>query len=273
MLSLLYSYHDWEHFSSIRNLRGPHAGLPNIHEVPSPEAEDEAPSPPASTKKPVSKVKESKRTRPKLSSSNAASSSVTTEEAPATPTEIPLPPSRSPSPESLPYPMPSGLPRIYRSPKRTFDESSASSEGSQGAANKRPRSATRKPFADTVEVTADDDFFEDVDTPDLTVSNPGSPSSSSLSSVPSPAASPPPEPKPAPERRLTRRDRKRLGLPKGRNVNAAKVSAGKIIIPGGRFKTKQQTSTATIPSSEGTEEWQQNGTGRVDVRGFRELKI
>ena len=27
------SYHDWEHFSSIRNLRGPHAGLPNVQEV------------------------------------------------------------------------------------------------------------------------------------------------------------------------------------------------------------------------------------------------
>ncbi|KAF8153911.1 hypothetical protein B0H34DRAFT_809552 [Crassisporium funariophilum] len=27
-------YHDWEHFSSIRNLRGPHSGLPNVRETP-----------------------------------------------------------------------------------------------------------------------------------------------------------------------------------------------------------------------------------------------
>jgi hypothetical protein len=27
------SYHDWEHFSSIRNLRGPHSGLPNVSEL------------------------------------------------------------------------------------------------------------------------------------------------------------------------------------------------------------------------------------------------
>ena len=229
------------------------------------------PPPPTPTKKPVSKAKASRPPRPKPS--KPAPTTAAVEEAPSTPSQVPLPPSRSPSPESLPYPMPSGLPRIYRSPKRTFDESSASSEGSQGGVSKRPRSATRKPYVDTVEVTADGHDFEDIDTPDLTVSNPGSPSSmSSLSSVPSPAASPPPpepEPQPSPEPpRLTRRERKRLGLPRTRNVRA---SAGKIIIPGGRFKGRQPASTNT--SSEGSEEWQKNGTGRVDVRGFRELKI
>ncbi|KAF5326597.1 hypothetical protein D9611_000739 [Ephemerocybe angulata] len=34
------AYHDWEHFSSIRNLNGPHAGLPNVVETPA-DDEDE----------------------------------------------------------------------------------------------------------------------------------------------------------------------------------------------------------------------------------------
>ncbi|CAL1697712.1 unnamed protein product [Somion occarium] len=261
------AYHDWEHFSSIRNLRGPHAGLPNVHEMSSPDHHDHPPSPP---KKPASKGKEPKRTRiqPSLSKPPIVKIDEVTA-LPSTPSQIPLPPSRSPSPESLPaslpYPMPdSGLPRSYRSPKRSFDESSASSDGSQSAA-KRPRSATRAPFANTLSVSGPqtpEDDFEDVDTPDLTASNPGSPSStSSLSPMSSPSPSPPPEP----DRRLTRRERKRLGLPKPR-AHSTKVSAGKIVIPGGRFRSKQGTSS-------GAEEWQKNGTGRLDVRGFRELKI
>jgi hypothetical protein len=66
---------------------------------------------------------------------------------------------------------------------------------------------------------------------------------------------------------LTRRERKKFGLPKTRATAvaaassraAAKGGAGKIVIPGGRF--------------EGTGEWWQNGNGRLDVRVFRELKI
>lgn len=37
--TLYVAYHDWEHFSSIRNLRGPHAGLPCVVESPGPEDE------------------------------------------------------------------------------------------------------------------------------------------------------------------------------------------------------------------------------------------
>ncbi|KAJ7743657.1 hypothetical protein B0H16DRAFT_1561266 [Mycena metata] len=68
---------------------------------------------------------------------------------------------------------------------------------------------------------------------------------------------------------MTRRQCKVLGLPKVRGTSVAataaatatagKGGAGKIVIPGGRY--------------EGTGEWKRNGTGRVDVRGFRELKI
>jgi OTU domain-containing protein 3 len=68
------------------------------------------------------------------------------------------------------------------------------------------------------------------------------------------------------ERPLTRRQRKKLGLPKSRSALAAPgKGAGKIVIPGG-----QSRASSVNPS---TAEWTANGIGRVDVRGFRELKI
>ncbi|KAF5368742.1 hypothetical protein D9757_010437 [Collybiopsis confluens] len=63
------------------------------------------------------------------------------------------------------------------------------------------------------------------------------------------------------ERPLTRRQRKKLGLPKSRNVN---VAPGKVIVP--RNVSYNPVSSASV-------EWTANGNGRVDVRGFRELKI
>lgn len=90
------------------------------------------------------------------------------------------------------------------------------------------------------------------------------------------------------EKPLTRRQRKALGLPKPRSALVARrTSAGKIVIPGGRFKrnageTADDKGLAKIREvgdasvdDEGSvpEEWQRNGTGRLDVRGFRELKI
>ncbi|KAJ7821998.1 hypothetical protein B0H14DRAFT_3471055 [Mycena olivaceomarginata] len=102
----------------------------------------------------------------------------------------------------------------------------------------------------------------------LSLSPPALSSSPSLSSLSSVSPSPPPEPVPVamPEKPLTRREHKKLGLPKTRATATAagagagaKGGAGKIVIPGGRF--------------EGMGEWRRNGTGRLDVRGFRELKI
>jgi len=55
-----------------------------------------------------------------------------------------------------------------------------------------------------------------------------------------------------PPPRLTRRQRKRLGLPKNRNH-------------------LHHTNNNTHHDNE--TEWRKNGTGRVDVRGFRELRI
>lgn len=187
--------------------------------------------------------------------------------------------SRSPSPvpeelpatqSPIPYPLPVSPPspaRIYRSPKRTFDESSASSEGSQSM----PKRAKSSGLGLAVS-RLNPDF--DLDTPSLTMSTPGSPSSmSELSSLSSSRESTPP---PTTERQvspLTKRQRKKLGMPKQRTatVASAKASAGKIKIPGGRCTRVGLVSSKLAP--EASEEWQLNGAGRLDVRGFKELKI
>lgn len=44
-LIFFYRYHDWEHFSSVRNLTGPHTGLPNVVEKPPPKGYDDLPNP------------------------------------------------------------------------------------------------------------------------------------------------------------------------------------------------------------------------------------
>jgi hypothetical protein len=89
----------------------------------------------------------------------------------------------------------------------------------------------------------------------------------SLSPISSPSPSPSPPPvsiSTPPPRRLTKRERKAAGLPRQRG------SAGKIVIPGGRFRAGDAPGGARV-DAEG--EWVRNGTGRVDVRGFRELRI
>ncbi|KAF8840659.1 cysteine proteinase [Paxillus ammoniavirescens] len=318
--TIYVAYHNWEHFSSIRNLRGPHTGLPNVRELPT-ESEAVVPSP--AKKKPLSsraKSKpESKVTLNRSKNGKFASTRVTIAEAAAhTPTYIPLPMSRSPSPlssvESLPQidvdtspPIPitvqlvktndsslSPTLRTHRSPKRTFDESSGSSSLSDAIA-KRTRSSKKPPpsrthvdpVPDAIEI---DDPEEEESTPELSTPgcSVGSTHSSSAASSPLPST-PPPEAPSEPlsvEKTLTRRQRKALGLPKTRAALAAKrASTGKILIPGGRFKrsTRGTTTAAKIQEAgddgaddEGSmqeEEWQRNGTGRLDVRGFRELKI
>jgi hypothetical protein len=97
-------------------------------------------------------------------------------------------------------------------------------------------------------------------TPELSATASTSPSSSSPSPPPPPVA-------------LTRRQRKALGLPKPRPALVAAAArprgaSGKIVIPGGRYKRGVREGDEQEEA-----EWQRNGTGRVDVRGFKELKI
>jgi len=108
---------------------------------------------------------------------------------------------------------------------------------------------------------------DDADTPALS-------ETASLSPVSSPSPSPsPPPPGSAPvPRRLTKRERKAAGLARHRG------SAGKIVIPGGRFRSDGAAVSAAGGAGSRARanvdgEWIRNGTGRVDVRGFRELRI
>lgn len=283
--------------------------MPNVVETPA----DEAPSPSKPKAKPSSRAKqksEPKRAskhppRSKL----VTNASLPESPQPANPSQIPLPSSRSPSPpqsasvSSTPLPDPvfradvspptphlnqapalptplSAIPsghsltdlRVHRSPKRSFDESSGSEVSSESAAKR-----TRGGGIDELEST-----------PGL--SAPGS--SSGSSSLSSPESSPLPSTPPvssAPEektkdKQLTRRQRKMLGLPKSKSVLVAKragASAGKIKIPGGKYNKKALT-TVRDSEADGEDdngeiddkgEWRTNGTGRLDVRGFRELKI
>ncbi|KAG6901457.1 hypothetical protein C0995_011612 [Termitomyces sp. Mi166 len=329
--TIYVAYHDWEHFSSIRNLRGPHTGLPFINETPPPP-----PAPTTTTKK--------KKVTLKLSKSGSPGP-------PTDPTTVPLPSNRAASPPPAPAPAPAPhlahsrlLPvpaprpnphthahahtqyRTHASPKRaldtTGDESECSSSGSVKRSRRAPSTfpARRRPIddpdgdGDEEDISTPGDEEEDISTPALSPPSSSSLSSSSASqtqdadmdlgggldsltltplSSSASASEPDSEVEVEPEvggaqtddnasvltkrqlrlrererqcggeRLLTRRQRKALGLP----IKSRGAGAGKIVIPGGRFKRATGTTT------EGDEEWVRNGTGRVDVRGFRELKI
>jgi hypothetical protein len=132
---------------------------------------------------------------------------------------------------------------------------------------KRTRSSRR--LVDLYSDATGDGLDPDVDfsTPELSATASTSPSSSS----PSP---PPPPIQPT----LTRRQRKALGLPKQRPGLASRGrGTGKILIPPARYKR----SASAREGRQGDDnedanvdaEWTRNGNGRLDVRGFRELKI
>ena len=296
-----FRYHDWEHFSSIRNLRGPHSGLPNVIQTP---ADSEVLPSPAKSKL-NSRTKSKSKPDPKASKhppKKKELSSITASD-PATPFQIPLPGSKSPSPGPVfradiypPTPYLTQSPqlpvsvvpsimnlRVHRSPKRSFDESSGSSVSSESAA-KRTRSSRLTAAA------AGDQSVDDMEsTPGLSASTDSSAASSPASSPlpttpPAVPATPPPEPK---NRLLTRRQRKALGLPKPKSVLLKKrTGAGKIVIPGGKYKKRTagagERSGAVVREADDDDEdddadnkgeWRTSGTGRLDVRGFKELKI
>ncbi|KAF8512799.1 hypothetical protein JB92DRAFT_2926390 [Gautieria morchelliformis] len=292
------AYHDWEHFSSVRNLAGPHTGLPNVVERPErPDCAHDEPSAPAPrgagrTPTPRGKAK---------AKAKAPASVVITPSTPIdaiAPTQVPLPPSRSPSPSTacsslspplsqaisstssstapsslapLTPPDISSLVHTARSPKRGFDECPGSAS--------RPSATTkrRKNPSDTMDIDGNQEADEN--TPSLSDDSSSSGltslTSSSSSALSSPSPPTPPaaaEPEPV-QKPFTRRQRKALGLPHPRTAlaSAGKTrSAGKIVIPGGR---RMLRSSSKLENADMSGEWQTNGTGRLDVRGFRELKI
>ncbi|EJD05027.1 cysteine proteinase [Fomitiporia mediterranea MF3/22] len=302
------AYHDWEHFSSVRNLTGPHTGIPYAVE------------------KPVTTAQASLANRPEITALSPQSSSSSIESSPVEddededdedevaeelgesqdpPETIPLPVSRSPSPSpsseastsgsalSVP-PVPgyncppesmqnfASILRSNRSPKRAYDGVDEAAEDSQGEAKRSRRNSPHRPARNLgLKSKMDTEIDPDADTPELLSSGESSSGSSS------PAATPPPSmvvvpPSPVtPTKPLTKRERKRLGLPKARSArgssasaaNRAKASAGKIIVPGGKFRKSTSGTSTPKPDSTASEEWEKNGSGRVDVRGFKELKI
>lgn len=284
------AYYDWEHFDSIRNLKGPHTGIPNVI-----ERSDGSPRPSS----PAHKAKRKPESKPsKKASVLKPVKIVAIAPPPPTPSQVPLPTSRSPSPAGLsdpsssnlhsPYPALPNLSslldtRVHRSPKRTFDESSASSHSETSeSVSKRPRSSNPSPSRLTHETpqTGNVESEMDVDVADADADTPGlSPSGFSSESSLSPLSSPSPSAaSPAPEVRLTRRQRKALGLPKARSHIAGTKgrASGKIVIPGGKFRKGGGAAAGIAKKAlkvEEEAEWAKNGTGRVDVRGFRELKI
>ncbi|KAF8063988.1 hypothetical protein FPV67DRAFT_1697873 [Lyophyllum atratum] len=358
--TIYVAYHDWEHFSSIRNLRGPHTGLPSVRETPPPPgaALVSAASPTRAKKAPLAEKERKRKVTLKLSPSGTSTPTGATESAVLDPAGIPLPTSRAASPFPAPIITPEGPapaphplrtshvpssqgpvpitslpphlepplppsssalphlhPRTKQSPKRALDttgddsECSAASSSSKRSRTTRSRSRPSSSYAQAphtpgmmdVERDSMTDGTPSLSPPSSAASSssaastpssslaPPSPPSSSASSL-SPASSPEPEIEqpdnhvlpvihsPARDRPMTRRQRKALGLPKPRAALGVGVGAGRIVIPGGRFRRGVGVGGGVgEEGGEGGEgeggEWVRNGTGRVDVRGFRELKI
>ncbi len=205
------------------------------------------------------------------------------------------------SPSPAPYPPLYAEPetRASRSPKRNFDESSDPLDAEDGdeygseAGPKRARLSSRNGGKGKnpmdVDDASDDEVEEEEAPPPPCTRAPISslsatseaPSITSLSSITSSSSSSP-SPPPARHKQsraseqvkqtqrkmtakpLTRRQQMAMGLIDKKTRKAA----GVIVIPPGK-----RCGNATVDAEEENAEWLRNGNGRVDVRGFRELKI
>jgi len=77
----------------------------------------------------------------------------------------------------------------------------------------------------------------------------------------------------SPPTRLTRRQRKQLSLPKPRPRRVILTVNGKRLSGSVKPKSSSSTPSTLIEDLEAERQWVKNGNGRLDVRGFRELKI
>ena len=351
------SYHDWEHFSSVRNLTGPHAGLPYVVEKPATTAQAKAAARSHAGGSGANKSWSSAKPESQSSQSSLESSPLTDISADfepegepvleqddeqidigqglLSPVAVPLPMSRTPSPPpssetsasqsasvtssqpGLPllpgYNCPTDYARLRMcmargSPKRAYDNADEGAEDSQGEAKRsrrnsfvgsKPnsrvggiRASVGRSSTQASKVELDNDIDVDGDTPDLL----SSAESSSNDHSSSPATTPPPSTvvvpptptmppstlSPSATKHMTKRQRKRLGLPKASGVNipvggggGARMSAGKIKVPGGKYKRPDAAGEKPVSkeSEDADAAWIKNGNGRMDVRGFKELKI
>lgn len=253
------AYHDWEHFSSVRNLMGPHQGMPNVCEVPEPDTSS-LPSPPSS----------------QAATKRGAKQKTQSQSAKATPISK-RPQSRPPTPSDSLSPPPS------RSPKRAMDEDDEEDEENEMRKRNRRGTITVTPPDEEREEDAESEFAAGVS------SSVSAESGSFISDAPPPPPPPEPEPEPEPELKLTKRQRKSLGVPKARSstqqrgrrsVGSVAANKNQASTGGTADAPKRETRSATKAYRDagkvrdlGTGEWLDNGTGRLDVRGFRELKI
>jgi OTU domain-containing protein 3 len=275
----------------VRNIKGPHSGLPKVVEAPV-----EVLPPRKGSVGPSKHQLKQIRGKPSSAINARPTSKYLKDEYLAVPvpkidpTRIALPLSRATSPADsasepssqlssgpssmAPVTPPDTVPylRTSRSPKRSFEESEgedghATPDGSVDGRRLRRKTESPSPAPPTlpqsprpIDLKGILDFDSD----------------SSLSP-------PPPDPEEiareaAKKKALTRRERKRLGLPKERK------SGVKIVIPGGRHPARLQVRQAAArqPLSRETSlgvddgkvrEWEMNGSGRMDARGFKELRI
>ncbi|KZV80894.1 cysteine proteinase [Exidia glandulosa HHB12029] len=309
------AYHDWEHFSSVRNITGPHNGIPNVVESPAPAPETQAePGTPSKHK-----LKQSLKVPKRVTRSSTSKAAAAPPAAPS-PADIPLPPSPEPrsrasspatqlstssaasvstAPSSVqPASQSSPKPKIHlrlrppssregRSPKRTFDESEQDDSEPAGRTKRQrqrtvddemdwalaePEPQDAGAMSDTSSLSSLSDLEDDAD-----ADGSGDVDAFSESSL-----SAPPSPPRTPAKPLTRRQRKVLGLPKPRSAPVPSAGANKIKIPGGRYRGGKENSSAPTSSKQqgappdkdsAKGEWVKNGVGRLDVRGFRELRI
>lgn len=286
--TIYVAYHDWEHFSSIRNLKGPHVGRPNVREHPPPSSSS-SDSPPPVSKNPRQPPKAQKlkiklklnASHPDVIHSPSQKTGLTFRLPPPsrslsiTPT-LPLPQSSSSSSSASSFSSSfssslssssssSSVETVptNASPKRTFDQSELGDYHPTSARSSRLRRETIKQDISQRQ-GEDDNNNNDTDTTAAaaaTVVDYESDGFSSLSSLDEKTTTTMSHDDLTPsvtinEPRLTRRQRKRLGLPKVRN------------------HTQTQPRHYHHHGEEEEEaEWRRNGTGRVDVRGFRELRI
>ncbi|KAJ3743196.1 hypothetical protein DFH05DRAFT_1400510, partial [Lentinula detonsa] len=272
--TIYVAYHDWEHFSSVRNLRGPHTGIPRVYEtVPPPTAAGVSPLsslPPSPTEELDGLLDAATIPLPTSAPPSVATSPPTPICLPSNPSAVAIDPLSNLS--HLTHLVPP--PRIQRSPKRSFEESTGAlpsleddepeitdsddghHTGEEALHNGLPdaRSTSELSTRSESPEESNDDDDEYVDEEETKNDEDEDEDEDEL------------EPSGYSERPLTRRQRKKLGLPKARNVSVSGKGIGKIIIPGGKsIKQSRDASSAA--------EWTANGNGRVDVRGFRELKI
>ncbi|KAG8858923.1 hypothetical protein FRB96_004743 [Tulasnella sp. 330] len=308
--ALYVAYHDWEHFSSVRNISGPHQGIPNVVETAAPASDQDLDDQPTSTtsarqrtQKVASHLKPPSDNNNIISDVRSPSPSTTTATMSTQNTDLSSSlssgPPRTP-PESI---IANAAHAIFssRSPKRSFEESDDvnTGAGEEGSGSEYGRASTKRTrprgLSVNQDVVVDDD---DTGAPEAASSNEEEgddddedDNASGYSSVCSSSAAPSPVPplrqpkSRAPVRHaaptMTKRERKRRGktgitvVPpavarpkpkrvilllgkKGSKDGAAKVGGGK---------------TSEEDARDGKAEWMSNGTGKMDVRGFRELKI